>query len=115
MEKAIKPWCDGLKEKTVSQDATRIEDVTYIGSPGKMLKDLIFSANWEKDVKGEGCPDRTRGTEPDQCVEAMTEILNTCQTPDPGNKFAQWGGSRQGDFQCVVYKIDIDNLGIDPA
>jgi len=119
VEDRIKTWCDGLKGKNVKQDATRLEEeksfgnptVNQFGAPGGPVKKLTFSANWEKDIKGKDCP-ATRATDPGQCFDSMTDILNTCQTPDPGNKFAQWGGSKQEDISCVIYKIEIDNLGV---
>ena len=51
----------------LSPDDTRREKViaTYGSSkPGSKITDLVFSANWVKDVKGDGCPSRIRGTEP---------------------------------------------------
>ncbi|KAG7406899.1 Chitotriosidase-1 [Fusarium oxysporum f. sp. rapae] len=111
----INAWCDSLNQGTISQDDTRKEQVKSFGSvtPGTKLTDLVFSANWVPDVKGKGCPDRTRGTEPKHCKKAMFEVLDSCGGKDGmDNGSPRYGGSQQGDEQCVIWKIEIIHMGI---
>jgi hypothetical protein len=108
-------WCDSLDGLTISQDDTRKEQVESFGSatPGTKLTDLVFSANWVPDVQGEGCPDRTRGTEPAHCKKAMYEVLDSCGGKDGMDDGApRYGGSQQGDYQCVIWKIEVVDKGI---
>ncbi|KAF4956266.1 hypothetical protein FSARC_11622 [Fusarium sarcochroum] len=114
IEWRINKWCDSLNLGTISQDDTRKEEVFPFGSstPGSTLTDLTFSANWVKEVVGEGCPERTRGTEPKHCKKAMYEVLDTCGGKDgKDDKAPRYGGSQQGDEQCVKWKIEIENIG----
>lgn len=110
----IDAWCDSLNQGTISQDDTRKEQVTSFGSSkaGTKLTDLVYSANWVKDVKGEGCPDRTRGTEPKHCKKAMMEVVDSCGGKDGMDGGSpRYGGSQQGDEQCVIWKIEIIDMG----
>ncbi|KPM37675.1 hypothetical protein AK830_g8908 [Neonectria ditissima] len=114
IEGKINTWCDSLNLGTISQDDTRKEEVSSFGSstPGTKLTDLIFSANWVKDVVGEGCPERTRGTEPKHCKKAMYEVLDSCGGKDGMDSGSpRYGGSQQGDEQCVIWKIEIEDVG----
>jgi hypothetical protein len=115
IEGAINKWCDSLNQDYISQDDTRKDKViaTYGSSkPGSKITDLIFSANWVKDVKGEGCPDRTRGTEPKHCKKAMYDVLDSCGGKDGMDSGSpRYGGSQQGDEQCVIWKIEIIDKG----
>jgi hypothetical protein len=111
---SIDKWCESLNQGTVTKDDNRKEQVWSYGSPvsGSKHKDLVFSANWVSDVKGEGCPDRTRGLEPDHCKKAMFEILDTCGGKDgKEDGLPRYGGSQQGDYQCVIWKIEIIDQG----
>jgi hypothetical protein len=110
----IDTWCDSLDKGIVSQDDTRKEKVwSFLGtSPGTKSKELVLSANWVRDVKDEGCPERTRGTEPKDCKTAMYEVLDSCGSKDGMETGSpRYGGSRQGDGQCVVWKIEIIDYG----
>jgi hypothetical protein len=110
----IDKWCDSLNGKTISQDDTRKEQVKSFGSSkaGSKLIDLVYSANWVKDVKGEGCPDRTRGTEPKHCKKAMMEVVDGCGGQDGMDGGSpRYGGSQQGDEQCVIWQIEIVDAG----
>jgi hypothetical protein len=114
IEPDINAWCDSLNQDTVRQDDRRREKVQSFGSstPGTKLTDLVFSANWDPDVKGE-CPERTRGTEPEDCKKAMFEVLDSCGGKDGmDDKAPRYGGSQQSDVQCVVYKIEIIDNGL---
>lgn len=114
IEGGINAWCDSLNQGTISQDDTRKEDVTHFGSstPGTTLTALMFSANWVEDVVGDGCPERTRGTEPKHCKKAMYEVLDTCGGKvGMDDKAPRYGGSQQGDEQCVIWKIEIVDAG----
>ncbi|KAM0374407.1 hypothetical protein ACHAPY_008650 [Fusarium culmorum] len=76
------------------------------------LSDLVFSAEWIEDVVGD-CPKRTRGTEPKHCKKAMLEILDKCGSKDGMEDGApMYGGRQQGDEQCVIYKIEIVDKGV---
>jgi hypothetical protein len=115
IEPAINKWCDSLNLDYVSPDDTRREEVvgTYGSSkPGSMIVDIVFSANWVKDVKGDGCPGRIRGTEPKLCKKAMYDVLDSCGGKDGmDEKSPRYGGSQQSDEQCVIYKIEINDVG----
>jgi hypothetical protein len=113
----IDAWCDSLDGKTVSQDDTRKEQVWHYGSakPGSKLTDLVFSANWVQDVDGEGCPDRTRGTVPTDCKIAMYEVLDSCGGKDGmDGQSPRYGGSQQGEWQCVIWEIEVVDNGVVP-
>jgi hypothetical protein len=106
----INAWCDSLELDYVTQDDTRREKVwSFSGtSPGTKSQEVVYSANWIKDVKGEGCPERTRGTEPKDCKTAMYEVLDSCGFKDGMETGSpRYGGSNQGEGQCVVWKIEI--------
>lgn len=115
IEGAIDKWCDSLNQDYISQDDRRKEKLiaTYGSSkPGSKITDLVFSANWVQDVKGEGCPARTRGTEPNHCKKAMYQVLDSCGGNDGMDSGSpRYGGSQQGDEQCVIYKIEINDVG----
>jgi hypothetical protein len=83
IEPDINAWCDSLDLNYVTQDDRRREKVWSFGSSalGTRNTDLVFSANWDPDVIGR-CPDRTRGTEPEDCKKAMFEVLDTCGGKD---------------------------------
>ncbi|KAL3593209.1 hypothetical protein FPOAC2_07503 [Fusarium poae] len=107
----IDKWCDSLDQGTISQDDTRDEYVKHFGSPGNKQTELVYSANWVKNVKGDGCPDRTRGTEPKHCKKAMYEVLDSCGRKDGmDGGSSRYGGSEQGDEQCVIWQIEIIDL-----
>ncbi|OBS20320.1 hypothetical protein FPOA_06693 [Fusarium poae] len=107
----IDKWCDSLDQGTISQDDTRDEYVKHFGSPGNKQTELVYSANWVKNVKGDGCPDRTRGTEPKHCKKAMYEVLDSCGRKDGmDGGSSRYGGSQQGDEQCVIWQIEIIDL-----
>ncbi|KAM0261755.1 hypothetical protein ACHAPA_009650 [Fusarium lateritium] len=100
----IDKWCDSLDGKIISQDDTHKENVKSFGSSkvGSKLTDLVYSDNWIKNVKGEGCPDRTRGTEPKHCKKAPMEVVAGCGIKDGMDGGSpRYGGSQQGDEQCA--------------
>ncbi|KAF5027005.1 hypothetical protein F66182_880 [Fusarium sp. NRRL 66182] len=114
IEGRINTWCDSLNQGVISQDDRRKEEVIPFGSsaPGTQLTDLVFSANWVQEVVGEGCPERTRGTEPKHCKKAMHEVLDSCGGKDGMESGSpRYGGSQQGDEQCVIWKIEIIDNG----
>jgi hypothetical protein len=114
IEDRIGPWCDSLDQGSVSQDDTRKEQISPFGSatPGTKLTDLVFSADWVADVKGEGCPDGPRSTEPQLCKKAMFEVLDTCGGKDGMDDGSpRYGGSQQGESQCVIWKIELIDKG----
>ncbi|KAF5231899.1 hypothetical protein FAUST_9035 [Fusarium austroamericanum] len=107
-------WCDSLNRGIVNQNNLRQEQVKSFGSStaGSKLTDLVFSAEWIEDVVGD-CPNRTRGTEPKHCKKAMLEILDKCGSKDGMEDGApRYGGRQQGDEQCVIYKIEIVDKGV---
>ena len=115
IEGSIDPFCDSLDQGTVSQDDARKEEVKHFGSdaPGTKLTDLVFSANWVEDTVGDGCPEGTRGTEPEECKKAMYEALDSCGGKDGMESSSpRYGGSQQSEAQCVVYQIEIVDVGI---
>ncbi|KAM0323982.1 hypothetical protein ACHAPQ_008511 [Fusarium lateritium] len=110
----IDKWCDSLDGKIISQDDTHKENVKSFGSSkvGSKLTDLVYSDNWIKNVKGEGCPDRTRGTEPKHCKKAPMEVVAGCGIKDGMDGGSpRYGGSQQGDEQCVIWQIEIVDNG----
>lgn len=110
----IDAWCESLNQGTISQDDRRKEQVWSYGSAvsGSKHTDLVFSANWVPEVKAEGCPPRTRGTEPKQCKKAMYQVLDSCGGKDGMEDGSpRYGGSVEGDYQCVVWKIEIIDQG----
>ncbi|KAM0389414.1 hypothetical protein ACHAQC_008723 [Fusarium culmorum] len=107
-------WCDSLNQGIVNQNNLCQEQVKSFGSSTarSKLSDLVFSAEWIEDVAGD-CPKRTRGTEPKHCKKAMLEILDKCGSKDGMEDGApMYGGRQQGDEQCVIYKIEIVDKGV---